>query len=207
MCYFIWFNNCFENALAMGKQSLSKLGAFAASYLIPGLAVVFSVVSLTQVYDQFVGYRKFLEDRPSSSSSPELELLELRARFEAFERTVIDLPSKTREMIEGSSGAKNNLDYVLIDKRISELSNRLGALEAAISDSPEKALSVPMLRKDQAALSREVDASRIAVKSEIDRLNDQFKWILNGIAAALVLMLGAALSMLGNVYLKSAQKE
>lgn len=191
----------------MDKQGLGKLGAFAASYLIPGLAVVFSVVSLTQVYDQVVGYRKFFEDKPSISSSRELELLNFRDKLKAIEGVVNDLPSKTREMIEGSAGAKNNIDYVLLDKRISELSNRLGALEAAISDSPEKALSVPMLRKDQASLSREVEASRIAVKSEIDRLNEQFKWILNGIAAALVLMLGAALTMLGNVYFKSAQKE
>lgn len=191
----------------MSKEFFGKLAVIGGSYLIPALTVVFAVVSLFQVYDQFDGYRELIRDKSIGASSLEADFIALRAKLEAVEDVVSALPSKTREMIEGSTEVRSNIDYVLLDKRIGELSKRLGALEAAISESPEKALSIPMLRKDQKSLSKEMDASRSAVKGEIDRLNDQFKWILNGIATALVLMLGGALAMLGNVYFKSAQKE
>lgn len=191
----------------MSREAFGKFAIIVGSYFIPVLTVVFAVLSLTQVYDQFFEYKTLVKDRSIGSSVRELDIDAFRAKLEAVENVVKELPSKTREMIESGAGVSNNIDYVLLDKRISELSSRLGALEVAISDSPEKALSIPMLRKDQKSLSKEFDASRNAVKSEVDRLNDQFRWILSGVATALVLMLGGALAMLGNIYFKSAQKE
>lgn len=191
----------------MSREFFSKLVVIGGSYFIPVLTVVFAVISLVQVYDQVNDFRMLTNDKPGDSYSRALDLERFREKLEAVEGVVKDLPSKTREMIEGGAELRGNIDYVLLDKRINELSSRLGALEAAISESPEKALSIPMLRKDQKSLSKELDASRSAFKSEVDRLNDQFRWILSGIATALVLMLGGALAMLGNIYFKSAQKE
>lgn len=191
----------------MNREVFGKIAVIGGSYLIPALTIVFAVVSLIQIYGQFYEYRMLINDRTIDSDSQALDLEKFRAKLEGIEGVVKELPSKTREMLEGGAELRGNVDYVLLDKRISELSNRLGALEAAISESPEKALSIPMLRKDQKSLSKELDASRSAFKSEMDRLNDQFRWILSGIATALVLMLGGALAMLGNIYFKSAQKE
>jgi hypothetical protein len=76
------------------------------------------------------------------------------------------------------------------------LDKRLTALESAIMERPDKALAIPLLRKELDDLSRRETEARAASRMEIDRLYEQQKWILGGIGTVLLAIAGGAISIL-----------
>lgn len=78
----------------------------------------------------------------------------------------------------------------------SAFEKRLASLEEAIMDRPDKALALPLLRKEIDDLSRRETEARTATRVEIDRLYEQQKWILGGIGTVLLAVAGGAISIL-----------
>lgn len=87
------------------------------------------------------------------------------------------------------------------------IDERLAILERSISENPEKALSIPMLRKDQENMSRAIDGNKIAVSAELTRIYDQQKWILGGIGTVLFAAVTALLTALFKMILKGKEAD
>jgi hypothetical protein len=68
--------------------------------------------------------------------------------------------------------------------------DRLGKLEKAILDDPEKALSIPILRNDIAATKTAYGSEMNALRGEIARIYDLNKWFVG-------LMFSMALGIIG----------
>jgi len=83
------------------------------------------------------------------------------------------------------------ISRALFKADLSLLKDRVALLEKSISDSPEKALSIPLLRRDQESMSKSIEANRLAVTAELSRIYDQQKWMLTGIGTALLAALTA----------------
>lgn len=95
-----------------------------------------------------------------------------------------------------------SLEASFIKAKLEALDQRLSALEKAVSDSPEKALSIPMLRKDQDSLVKAMEANKVVVSAEIARINDLQKWILGGIGTVLVAVIAGLFTALFHVWSK-----
>jgi len=83
-----------------------------------------------------------------------------------------------------------------ISSEVRLLDERLSSLEKAIKDSPEKALAIPLMRKDIDESTRRLEEYRSANHSEIERLYDQQKWMLGGIGTVLLAVIGGAVSII-----------
>jgi hypothetical protein len=95
--------------------------------------------------------------------------------------------------LRADSGKSNpeEISRALFETDLKLLKERVVLLEKSISDSPEKALSIPLLRRDQESMSKSIEANRLAVSTELSRIYDQQKWMLTGIGTALLAALTA----------------
>ena len=104
------------------------------------------------------------------------------------------LIAKQRET-DNSQGL-DYLQYSALESSVIKIDSRLSVLERSISDNPEKALSIPMLRKDQENMAKSIEANRVAVAVEVDRIYDMQKWILGGIGTVLFAVVTALFAAL-----------
>lgn len=73
-----------------------------------------------------------------------------------------------------------------LDTRLDALSGRLQALEQAIQSTPEKALTMPLMRRDIDNL-KESNAQGIgAIKASVDQIYDLTKWLLGALAVGVL---------------------
>lgn len=85
---------------------------------------------------------------------------------------------------------------------VKSVETRIKSLESALVESPDKALAVPLMRKDISDLDLRYKDGRLASKSEFDRLYSQQTWMLSGIGTVLLAVAGASLTM----FIKSLPK-
>ena len=87
-------------------------------------------------------------------------------------------------------GAEWKVEASQLSHKLNDVSDRMSALESALTVNPSKALSVPILRKDLDNTEKYLHAELAQTKAEIDRIYDQNKWFIG-------LMFTIALSVLG----------
>ncbi|WP_460418757.1 hypothetical protein [Pseudomonas sp. microsymbiont 2] len=167
------------------------------------LAVTLALLIMTVFSIIPIGYNIF-RSAPLDRSAPESSESILN---EAFRNTTAkELGELSSLMLEFRADANKvnpeQLSIGLVKADINLLSGRVGVLEKSISDSPEKALSIPLLRRDQESMSKTIEANKLAVNSELTRIYDQQKWMLTGIGTALL----AALTALAGALYKTVNR-
>jgi len=93
-----------------------------------------------------------------------------------------------------------NVDVSQLESKVGEITTRLTILENAISNNPEKALIVPMLRKDHEALVKQFNDSLVSSKLDYDRLWSMLMLLLTSLGGAVVVLSGWALR---SIFIKS----
>jgi len=124
--------------------------------------------------------------------------------YEKVKSEVMTSLRKTMEETEGKPVLV--LDEALISERFSLLDDRVRLIESSISQSPEKALSIPLLRRDLEELERKFDEYKINSKIDADRLWSQQNTILQGIGALLLAVAAAAVTILYKAIRPSSSK-
>src|SRR5205814_8581814 len=89
---------------------------------------------------------------------------------------------------------KVSADLGELKQTTEQISQRLKALEDAILVSPDKALSIPLLRKDLDNQHNMVSSDSAAIHQEIARLYDFNKWFFGLIATMALSTLGFVIS-------------
>lgn len=85
-----------------------------------------------------------------------------------------------------------------LDAKVVALQSNLDALNKAIMSSPEKALEVPMLKRDISALQAQHENATKSLEREITRAYDTIKWVIGTIALGI-------LGLAASVFLKGKQ--
>jgi len=83
-----------------------------------------------------------------------------------------------------------------VSSAVRELDARLTRLEIGIQETPEKALSLPLIRKDIGDLERQMVEFQGLNRSEMDRIHDEQKWILGGIGAVAAAVLAGSIKII-----------
>lgn len=102
----------------------------------------------------------------------------------------------------GGGDAAQAFELSSLKASVTLVDQRLAVIERSISESPEKALSIPLLRKDQETLAKEIDTGRAAVSIELARIYDQQKWMLGGVGTVLVAVVAALFTALFKIIFK-----
>lgn len=115
-----------------------------------------------------------------------------------FEQAKSELLASFKDAVTKSddryfSGSGN----AILSEEIAQLRTRLELIEKSISVNPERALSIPLLRRDQDELSRKVEEYRLSAKADSDRLWGQQNTILQFLGG---LLLAAATGAITIIY-------
>lgn len=80
-----------------------------------------------------------------------------------------------------------------VSAEVTAINNRLSVVEAEqkrlgaiITDNPEKAMSIPLMRRDIEDMKTNQVQAADGLKREVDRLYDLNKWIIGGLAAGVL---------------------
>lgn len=73
-----------------------------------------------------------------------------------------------------------------LDAKVAAVDEQLSALNKTIMASPEKALEVPMLRRDILAIQRQYESVTKSLEREITRAYDTIKWVIGTIVLGIL---------------------
>jgi len=124
-----------------------------------------------------------------------------------YEKAKSELLESLKSTLE-KSGERYNVsaDNLVMAGEVAQLGARLDLIEKSISSNPERALSIPLLRRDQDELSRKLEEYRVSAKADSDRLWGQQNTILQGIGALLLAVAAGAITILYRAIKPEEQK-
>jgi len=73
-----------------------------------------------------------------------------------------------------------------IESHLSSLDKNITIINKAIMQSPEKALELPMLRRDIASLQKQYESATKSLEREISRAYDTIKWVIGTIVLGIL---------------------
>lgn len=154
-------------------------------------AVVASVILLFQLKGNPPGER--LQALPSNEApvtNRELDGL-------AFELRSLKASTDTafRTLSKGQLGEVQTVELERINGQLDDFARRLSRLEGAIARDPEKALSLPMLRKDIESMQIRIAEQRAVAVVEVDRLYSVMLWALGIMAGLLGVLVSGAVAL------------
>lgn len=141
-------------------------GSIVAAAITMVISLIFTATSFNEYVDSKALQKEFARavlDPQSLGAEKADELAKLK-------QAVSSLTSTVAALQRPDSSSPQPVQLVSLEGKMEALSARLSVLESAISNSPERALAVPMLRKDHDALTKQVNDAAIALKLDYDRL-------------------------------------
>lgn len=193
-----------ETSLQKQRQKNLKLSLIA-------MALAVSIAATVPVATQIVGLGKIDPIHPAVIFGNSVEKFATKRDLESLiansQQVKFRYDSLMEELSKSASSGESNVEIADLSVKLDEVRKRLELLEKAISDSPEKALSIPMIRKDQENISKALDAHRAVVSADLARINDLQKWILGGIGTVLVAGIAALFTALFRVMSKGRADE
>lgn len=175
---------------------LASISVALAGVLIPAIAVTYQFFNWDK---KTPSVSTLLDSAFQKTFATADEVDQLRTKIPDLEKVLSRAKVLIAEHREtDDSLGLNYLGFSALESNVSKIDARLNVLERSIADNPEKALSIPMLRKDQENMSKSIEANKIALSVELDRIYDMQKWILGGIGTVLFAAVTALLSALYN---------
>lgn len=176
------------------------------------VSLVGASVAMVGVTSQFLGWEsnrssaaRAISFLPRDKFASKEDLEGLRASYSNATKMLdsafnnLDGPTKANDA--------KTVELSVLKSTVNVIDERLKVLERSISDNPEKALSIPMLRKDQENMAKSIDSNKLAVSEELTRIYDQQKWILGGIGTVLFAAITALLSVLYKMFFKGRDSD
>lgn len=170
---------------------------FTKTKAVPGLilAIAMAGAALSSVLTSM----EFLDTKRQSDDLRRIFVNPDKVGLDQVERIDKDLKALKEKISSIKAEAVKvpvNADLTALEARLEGLSKRLELFESAISNSPEKALAVPLLRKDHESLVRQFKDSQVSAKLEYDRVWTLIMLFLSAFGVAVVGLCGWALKSL-----------
>lgn len=153
------------------------------------MTIASSYFTLTEFVDtkrQSSDWVEILTRQPALSTSEKENLDRINSELKSVNALI-------ESMRVSADKSYPSMDLSVLDGKLDDLARRLKVLENAISSDPEKALVVPMLRKDHELLAKQFKDSVVAAKLDYDRLWGILMLLLTSIGAAVIALSGWAL--------------
>ena len=171
------------------------------SWLIKSTSWVAAATALATIAVT-IGSVQFLFTSSSTQESRwQLTQAELRSEIQTAMKSNFDEIEKIKNQINALSNppSEGNVSIILSEmtERVSDLEKTISTIETAIVDSPERAMSIPILRRDLDSLRTDVRSDLVGTKQEIDRVYDLSKWFIGLMATMAIGILGLAV---GNLF-------
>ena len=168
----------------MGKTKIQWITRMA---LVPSIIAGFIGV--------FVTFTSLLSIRPSKDPTSELAMKlqveiedsnTLKTKYLKYQEYVDDIKLELLTLKTTDSTTEVGAQIALIHVDIVALSSRMKSLEDALLENPEKALAIPLMRKDMKQIEDAHKQSVATMVRSIDRIYDQNKWFIGTMALGLI---------------------
>jgi len=141
----------------------------------------------------------FRQDPKSSEAL--IKRADLQIAINDIKGQIIDLNEnleRVRNQIRDLGKPINPFDQSIqlnaLNNSIAESQKRLASLEGAILTNPEKALAIPLIRKDIDSLKEVQQTNVVASKQDIDRIYDQSRWFIGLMITSSIGIIALAIS-------------
>ncbi|WP_163131041.1 hypothetical protein [Agarivorans sp. Alg241-V36] len=114
----------------------------------------------------------YKDDAYELIKSTRAEFKEIKAKIDAMGELPTELPVSTK--------------IAELENRINDLSGTLDKLNNAILESPQKALELPLLKRDIVSLQSQLDSTVTNIDKQVSRAYDMFKWITGSLVLGLI---------------------
>ncbi len=113
-------------------------------------------------------------------------------RLAEQEDIINNINNRLKVLIKSDTTTAVGVQIALIHSDVKTLDSRIQILEEGLLENPEKALAIPLLRKDIQNIKRSYNENITAMNKNIDRIYDQNKWFIG-------LMVSIAIGFIGLV--------
>lgn len=125
-------------------------------------------------------------------ASMKTEVIDSKVALKKLENELTEVKVGLNSLSSLPDEQKWKIEVSKLHANVSVLSEKLTALESALTTDPAKALAVPILRKDLENTEKTLKLELLRTRAELERMYDQNKWFIG-------LMFTIALSVLGMV--------
>lgn len=129
----------------------------------------------------------------SLSRAVEEEINDVRAIVIELEKTISLTQNQIRALKTVTTEQKVSVELAAIKKIVEKLRSNYQTIETAIVENPQRAMSLPILRRDIDALGSDLRGDLAATRKEIDRMYDWSKWFVGLMATMALSVLGLAI--------------
>lgn len=162
---------------ALEQESPRK--RLVSSLTITATTIIAAIATTLGVFQSSTEQNKKTRERAAAIIEQTHELSFMKNELAKIRDEVRKFPDKS---------ISNNLSIVI--RRIESLDDRLTLLEKAIEANPEKALAIPMMRKDMELSQTKFENSLQIVSKDVERIDSYFKYIFTAIGSALFAVVG-----------------
>lgn len=180
--------------LSIGRGLIIRTPAGALSALSAAVAIV--GFSLTSFYSYSFLSAHRTDIATEKAESLERNLLMLTDGMNVLAVQTAHVQKLLDQMSSLPTGSRASLEISKLRSDSAQLQAQITALNAAILDSPEKAVSLPLLRKDIENLKTSRETELANIHNEVSRLYDLNKWVIGLMFAFFVSLLGLAVANL-----------
>lgn len=117
-------------------------------------------------------------------------------QIDGLKLEVTRLRKEQRELVSAVAKAPQDTRIQVLFQRIDLIERKQARLEQVFMDSPEKALELPLLKKDLENAKTAQAENLLSIKASVDQVYDLNKWLLGAMAIA---VLGLAFARLVNL--------
>lgn len=118
----------------------------------------------------------------------------LREDFESQQAEIKAIKNRIRDLTKIDPSINSGNQLVAIQSELKTVLTRIETLEKGLLANPEKALSLPLLRKDLENLEKIYKQDIEAMASNVDRVYDQNKWFIGLMFTMAIGLIGLAAS-------------
>ncbi len=151
----------------------------------------------TGVYISNVELSRFNESYPSDQFLLERSVAQIEGELVSVKLKLEEIESSLNHLSEIPDEAASALKFEKIDNQMSSIREDLEILttiETAITANPERAMSIPILRRDVDAYKQNATEDLAATRQEIDRLYGLSQWFMGLMGTMAIGMISIAVT-------------
>lgn len=157
---------------------ISKLELAKAS------SVIAMVAACAGIIVAFTDPSGILPSNPKHAVQAEVDT-RVAASIRDIRLQLVNLRRQQEAIVRGSADGSANVQASTTLARLDAIEARQARLEEAILTTPEKALSMPLLRRDLEATREANSQALTALKANVDQVYDLTKWFIGALAVGI----------------------
>jgi hypothetical protein len=195
-----------EKIMVADRKKLPRDSAERVSTIIPIIVALIGTLA-TIIVASVTAYGQYITAKTIAPTPiPSQNITALQSELSGLQGEVKSLQQQLDSISQTTTDTANAAKLARIESSINELNNRMGVIEQAILDNPEKALSITLLKKDMQVLQDKYEANTQVVQNEINRVSGLNQSLIILVMTSMVGLVSLAVANLFQIRRREKEK-